>query len=350
MLVSITALVIYIGDATFIILSMGNIIAFLFEKYIVMTSFKNYLSLVKFSHTIFAMPFALIGFFLGYQNQQTAFSVIPGWHVKIFLEEDNISDFYKKYPSSPLIIKFFLVVFCMIFARSAAMAFNRYLDRKFDAKNPRTAIREIPAGVISEKNALYFTILMSVLFVVCTYFVNNICFYLSPVALFVVLFYSYTKRFTYLCHLVLGVGLSLAPIGAYLAVTGVFAWLPILFSIAVVCWVSGFDIIFALQDEAFDKENNLYSIPAVMGKVLALHISELLHFIATVAIIYAGIYGNFNYLYVLGTLVFCGMLVYQHLIVKPNDLSKVNIAFMTANGIASVVFGVFVILDMILLG
>ena len=309
-----------------------------------MTSIKNYLSLVKFSHTIFAMPFALIGFFLG---------------IKRFHTSDFNHIFYQFEPTifgkTVIFFKyrfevFFLVIFCMIFARSAAMAFNRYLDRKFDAKNPRTAIREIPAGVISEKNALYFTILMCVLFVGCTYFINNICFYLSPVALFVVLFYSYTKRFTYLCHLVLGVGLSLAPIGAYLAVTGVFAWLPILFSIAVVCWVSGFDIIFALQDEAFDKENNLYSIPAVMGKAKGLHISEILHVVAAAAICFAGYSGQFHWLYWLGTAVFCGMLIYQHLIVKPNDLSKVNIAFMTANGIASVVFGVLVILDMILLG
>jgi 4-hydroxybenzoate polyprenyltransferase len=236
----------------------------------------------------------------------------------------------------------------MITARSAAMAFNRYLDRQFDAKNPRTAIREIPAGIITEKNALYFTILMCVLFIACTFFINRICFYLSPVALFVILFYSYTKRFTFLCHLVLGVGLSLAPIGAYLAVTGAFALLPILFSIAVVCWVAGFDIIFALQDEAFDKENNLYSMPSVLGKAKALHISEALHVIAALAICFAVYYGHFGWLYWIGTSVFCGMLIYQHLIVKPHDLSRVNVAFMTANGIASVVFAVFVIADMFL--
>ena len=310
-----------------------------------MTTIKNYLSLVKFSHTIFAMPFALIGFCLGLKSIFPSFTIFGFNDINDSL---NYNHHFKNHYSL-FIINFSLVLFCMIFARSAAMAFNRYLDRKFDAKNPRTAIREIPAGVISVKNALYFTILMCVLFVVCTYFINNICFYLSPIALFVVLFYSYTKRFTYLCHLVLGVGLSLAPIGAYLAVTGVFAWLPILFSIAVVCWVSGFDIIFALQDEAFDKENNLYSIPAVMGKAKGLHVSEALHVVAAAAICFAGYYGNFHWLYWLGTAVFCGMLIYQHLIVKPNDLSKVNIAFMTANGLASVVFGVLVILDMILL-
>ncbi len=237
----------------------------------------------------------------------------------------------------------------MITARSAAMAFNRYLDRHFDAKNPRTAVREIPAGVLTSKNALFFTIAMCVAFVICTYFINSICFYLSPVALFVILFYSYTKRFTYLCHLVLGIGLSLAPIGAYLAVTGVFAWLPILFSIAVICWVSGFDIIFALQDEAFDKENNLYSMPSFFGIKKALNISIVLHCIAAIAVIYAGYIGHFGWLYFIGTAVFCGMLIYQHIIVKPNDLSRVNIAFMTANGIASVVFAIFVIADIFLL-
>lgn len=288
-----------------------------------MASIKNYLSLIKFSHTIFAMPFALIGFFIGVKA--------------IYSLSLN-----------HLIFLFFLVVGCMVTARSAAMAFNRYLDRTFDAKNPRTAIREIPAGIISENNALFFTILMCVLFIVCTYFINTICFYLSPVALFVILFYSYTKRFTFLCHLVLGLGLSLAPIGAYLAVTGEFALLPIFFSISVLCWVSGFDIIYALQDEAFDKENNLYSIPAFMGKEKALHVSELLHVLSAAAIISAGFYGYFGILYWLGAAVFCGMLIYQHSLVKPNDLRKVNIAFMTANGIASVVFAVFVLLDLFL--
>ncbi len=323
-----------------------------------MPTIKNYLSLIKFSHTIFALPFALIGFFLGIFKSrlgQTNLNDTIGWGTTIFpikYFNEGIGGAHFSLPAffniNPFIIIFILVLACMITARSAAMAFNRYLDRQFDAKNPRTAIREIPAGIITEKNALYFTILMCILFIVCTFFINRICFYLSPVALFVILFYSYTKRFTFLCHLVLGIGLSLAPIGAYLAVTGVFAWLPILFSIAVVCWVSGFDIIFALQDEAFDKENNLYSMPSVLGKAKALHISEFLHAIAALAICYAGYYGQFHWLYWVGTTVFCGMLIYQHLIVKPNDLSRVNIAFMTANGIASVVFSLFVIMDMFL--
>ncbi len=242
---------------------------------------------------------------------------------------------------------FLLVLACMVCARSAAMAFNRYLDRSFDAKNPRTAIREIPAGIIKPGNALAFTIVSCVLFVAATWFINPLCFYLSPVALFVILFYSYTKRFTALCHLVLGVGLSLAPIGAYLAVTGSFAVLPVIFSFIVLCWVSGFDVIYAMQDEGFDRENKLYSIPVWAGKKNALNISITLHIVAAALVLFAGYYGNFGIFYWIGTLVFCGMLYYQHSIVSHEDLSRVNIAFMTANGIASVVFAVFVIADII---
>lgn len=284
--------------------------------------FKNYLSLVKFSHTIFAMPFAMIGFFLGIHRMQSEGKEIE----------------------RPWLL-FVLVVLCMVFARSAAMAFNRWLDASFDALNPRTAIREIPAGIISKSSALRFVILNCILFILCTWFINLLCFALSPVALFVILFYSYTKRFTPLCHLVLGVGLSLAPIGAYLAVTGQFALLPILFSMAVVFWVSGFDIIYSLQDEDFDKSQKLFSMPSWLGKKGALRVSEVLHLLSGACVIIAGIIGDFNLLYWIGIAVFIGMLIYQHLLVKPNDLSKVNLAFMTTNGIASVVFASFVLMD-----
>lgn len=309
-----------------------------------MPSVKNYLSLVKFSHTIFAMPFALIGFFLGVFNEiKNGSNVILDGTGAHFKEPAFVGININEY-----LLKFFLVILCMVFARSAAMAFNRYLDRSFDAKNPRTAVREIPSGIINEKNALIFTIVNCLLFIVTTFFINKICFFLSPVALFVILFYSYTKRFTALCHLVLGVGLSLAPIGAYLAVTGVFAVLPVLFSFAVVFWVSGFDIIYALQDEAFDKQNQLYSIPSVLGKSKALGVSIFLHVLSAASVITAGVYGYFGIFYWIGIAVFIGMLIYQHSIVKPDDLSKVNIAFMTANGIASVVFAVFVLADLFL--
>ena len=308
-----------------------------------MRRLNNYLSLVKFSHTIFAMPFAMIGFFLGIFHQTfsaktSGLNKTTTWGSR-FSEANNTSE---------ILLKFTLVVLCMITARSAAMAFNRYLDKNFDAKNPRTAIREIPAGIISANHALIFVILNGAVFTVCTYFINKVCFLLSPVALFIILFYSYTKRFTSLCHLVLGLGLSLAPIGAYLAVTAKFDVLPLLFSLAVLFWVSGFDIIYALQDIDFDVSENLYSIPSAFGKQKALHVSEILHFFSAVFVIAAGWMAGFGWLYWAGVGVFAGMLIYQHSIVKPDDLRRVNLAFMTANGIASVVFAIFVIADLFL--
>lgn len=235
----------------------------------------------------------------------------------------------------------------MVFARSAAMGFNRWIDRRFDKLNPRTANREIPAGVIGAKNALVFVIASSILFVGTTWFINPLCFALSFVALFVVLFYSYTKRFTALCHLVLGLGLSLAPIGAYLSVTGVFDVLPILFSLLVLTWVSGFDIIYALQDESFDRSQNLYSIPAMLGTKNALMVSRFLHIGSGVLVLLAGIYGHFNFLYWIGAVVYISMLIYQHRLVKPSDLSRVNIAFINTNSIASICFAIFTILALI---
>lgn len=301
------------------------------------------------------MPFALIGFSLAvFEIKQMGFwgtdIDTSGLPFRRYLSNENWSNIptIGYYPTSTkdVIIRFLLVIGCMIFARSAAMAFNRYLDRSFDAKNPRTAIREIPSGILKAKSVLLFTIINCMLFITCTYFINPLCFYLSPVALLVVLGYSYTKRFTPLCHLILGLGLSLAPIGAFLAVTGEFQLLPILFSLAVICWVSGFDIIYALQDEEFDKANSLFSIPSWLGKAKALRVSEILHFISAFFVITAGYIGQFGWLYWVGIIVFVGMLIYQHSIVKPNDLRKVNLAFMTANGIASVVFAVFVIADL----
>jgi 4-hydroxybenzoate polyprenyltransferase len=298
-----------------------------------MQAIRRYLSLIKFSHTIFAMPFALIGFFLGVyapygKPLSLDPSVNPAWvGPEVYLR------------------LFVLVVLCMVFARSAAMAFNRYLDKNFDALNPRTAIREIPSGIISANSALIFTIVCSLLFMASAFFINRLCFYLSPIALAVVLGYSYTKRFTPLCHLILGLGLSLAPIGAYLAVTAQFALVPVLFSVSVLLWVSGFDIIYALQDEEFDRANRLHSIPAAVGKEKALKISEGLHFACGMVLLYVYIQSDFEWLYFTGWIIFITMLVYQHSLVKPNDLSKVNIAFMTANGIASIVFSFFVIMD-----
>lgn len=278
---------------------------------------KKYLSLVTFSHTIFAMPFAFIGFFLAISTTTYHFE----WQ------------------------KLVLMLFCMVFARNSAMAFNRYLDRDIDAKNPRTKVRDIPAGRISPAAALTFTLINCALFITTTWFINRLCFYLSPVALLVVLGYSATKRFTALCHLVLGLGLSLAPIGAYLVVTGHFAILPLFFSLSVLCWVSGFDIIYALQDEDFDRNENLHSIPAYLGKVNALRLSSFLHVLSATFIIMPAVFTVVGWPYYVGIVFFCSMLIYQHRLVKPNDLTRVNFAFMTTNGIASVVFAAFFLLD-----
>ena len=280
---------------------------------------KSYLSLVKFSHTIFAMPFAMVGFFMAVNAAQAEINI------RLLL----------------------LVIGCMVTARNAAMAFNRYADRFIDAENPRTAVREIPAGIIRPSNALAFTIINCVLFVVFAGLINMLCLYLSPIALAVVLGYSYTKRFTALCHLVLGAGLALAPIGAYIAVTNHFDLAPVLLGFAVLFWVSGFDIIYALQDESFDREKKLHSIPAALGRVNALRLSEFLHLLSAASIISTGLLGGFDWIFWIGVGVFVCLLVYQHLLVKPNDLSRVNLAFFTTNGIGSVVFGIFAIADIL---
>lgn len=285
---------------------------------------KNYLSLIKFSHTIFALPFALVGFFLAVYMAKDGIFTIEIWS------------------------KLGFVLLCMIFARSAAMAFNRYIDRDIDAKNPRTAKREIPAGIITPKSALFFVLANCLLFIATTYFINPLCFYLSPVALVIVLGYSYTKRFTALCHFVLGLGLSLAPIGAYIAVTAEIDILPLLYSAVVLLWVSGFDIIYALQDEDFDKSLSLSSIPTFLGKRRALGLSTILHIICAGFVIWAALMGDFGGLHWLGAGIFIILLAYQHFLVKPNDLSKVNLAFFTTNGVASVIFGAFVILDLVM--
>lgn len=280
----------------------------------------KYLSLVKFSHTIFAMPFAIIGFFLAIKQN--------GYEFDWFLLG--------------------LVILCMIFARNAAMGFNRYIDRQIDEKNPRTAVREIPAGILKAQSVLVFVILNSFLFIATTWFINLLVFFLSPVALLVILGYSYTKRFTFLCHFVLGLGLSLAPIGAYLSVAGKFEWLPVLFSFVVLFWTSGFDIIYALQDNEFDKENKLHSVPVWLGGRKALMLSSILHILVAVILLMAGFLASFSVFYWIGSIIFVILLIYQHSIVKPNDLSKVNLAFFTTNGVASVVFATFTVLELLM--
>lgn len=286
---------------------------------------KDFLSLVKFSHTIFALPFALLGFTLAISKPEYSFS----WD------------------------KLILVILCMVTGRNAAMAFNRYIDRDIDLKNPRTQSREIPSGIISPRNAMLFVLINSILFMLFSYWLNFLCFILSPVALLIILGYSYTKRFTFLCHLILGLGLSLAPIGAYLAVTATFDIIPIIYGVVVLFWVAGFDIIYALQDEEFDKSLNLYSIPEVMGKKNALLISNILHLCCGILLVISGLlmkesYSAIGIIHWVGVAVFLGLLGYQHILVKPDDLSRVNKAFFTTNGIASVLFSIFVITDLIL--
>ena len=233
----------------------------------------------------------------------------------------------------------------MVFARTAAMSFNRYTDRFIDKKNPRTEKREIPSGKVTPVSALILTIVSSVLFIVTTWFINPLVFYLSPVALLIILGYSYTKRFTFLCHFILGLGLSLSPMGAYLSVTGYFDIIPVLFGCIVLFWTAGFDIIYSLEDEFFDKSNQIFSIPAKIGKRNALILSWILHFVPAVILIYIGVYCHYGILFWTGTTIFIALLFYQHLIVKTNDLSKVNLAFATTNGIASISFAFFYILD-----
>lgn len=284
---------------------------------------KNYLNLVKFSHTIFALPFAMVGYFLGVNTPGFSFD----WKI------------------------LGLVVLCMIFARNAAMAFNRWQDRDIDGKNPRTAVREIPAGIIQEKSVLWFVIFNCVGLIATTYFINPICFYLSPVAILITLGYSFTKRFTALCHVVLGLGLALAPVGAYMAVTGEFGLVTILLGTAVLFWVAGFDIIYALQDFEFDKSLNLHSTPVWLGKEKALTLSSAFHLITASMISLSAYYvsidfDNIGLLHFIGAAIFIGLLLYQHTLVKANDLSKVNMAFFTTNGIASLVFGVLLIADL----
>jgi len=302
-----------------------------------MKKINKYLSLIKFSHTIFAMPFALVGFFMGVfflnQKEETGRKDL-----------EVVSEYFSSHPGI-----FVFVILCMVFARSAAMAFNRYLDREFDAKNPRTAIREIPKGLISPASALRFTILNSLLFMGSALMINSICFLLSPVALLVILGYSYTKRFTALCHIVLGIGLALAPTGAFIAVTQTIDPSIILLSLAVIGWVSGFDIIYSLQDETFDNTEGLSSIPAKLGRKNALLVSRLLHASAILLLFSSGYLFGLHWIFATGAALFSGLLIYQQSIVKVDDLSRVNIAFMTANGIASIAFALLTIADLIIL-
>lgn len=280
------------------------------------TAFKDYLSLVKFSHTIFALPFALIGYFLALHLTGNAFTV------KVFL----------------------LVILCMVLARNAAMSFNRVTDRFIDKRNPRTANREIPSGKIHPRHAFIFAMVNAILFIVTTLFINKLVFFLSPIAILIVLGYSYTKQYTVLCHFVLGLGLSLAPIGAFLAAAGQWHVVPLMLSILVFTWVAGFDILYATLDEDFDKEESLRSIPAVFGSKRAKVISAFLHLIVVFLVIRVGVMLNTGNLYSIGAIIFIALLITQHLVVALSKSQRgVNFAFAYLNGIASLLFAIFTI-------
>ncbi|WP_297830016.1 UbiA-like polyprenyltransferase [uncultured Rikenella sp.] len=281
-----------------------------------MGNLKHYFSLVKFAHTAFALPFALIGYVLGVLERGFDFWILVG------------------------------ILACMVFARNAAMGFNRLVDRRFDARNERTAKREIPAGKISARAAGWFVILNAAAFIVVAATFNRLTLWLSPVVLLVVLGYSYTKRFTALCHAVLGLGLAMAPCGAYIAVTGTLSIVPVWLSILVLTWVTGFDIIYALQDVDFDRSQRLHSIPAALGVRGALWVSVLLHAVTAAMVAVVGFSLGGGILYCIGAAIFLALLLYQHLVVRPDDLSRIGAMFGITNGVASIAYAVFVILGL----
>lgn len=276
----------------------------------------RYARLVKFSHTVFALPFAAIGFFYALHD---GFPATGALAIQVLL--------------------------CMVLARSAAMAFNRWADRRIDARNPRTAAREIPAGIISPKNALVFTAACAAGFIITALTINTLCGILSPVALLVVMGYSYCKRFTALAHLVLGLGLSIAPVGAYIALSGRLAWVPCLLAGAVLTWVAGFDVIYALQDAAFDRAEKLHSIPARFSARNSLIISALLHSCTVVFLILFSAYMPAGGVWWAGFSAFVGLLVLQHVLVTEKKQRHIGLAFGTLNGLASLILAACAIVD-----
>ncbi len=275
----------------------------------------TYGRMIKFSHTLFALPFAL---------SSVVFSSL----------------FYKVTPE-----KLFWILMAMIGARSSAMGFNRIVDKKFDALNPRTKNRELPAGKIKTFEALVFVVLFSILFVYSAYKLNQLCFCLSPVALFVIFFYSFTKRFTWFSHLFLGISLGLAPVGAWLAIAGKFDLPPIILGFAVLTWIGASDIIYACQDYEFDLKHGLYSIPQKFGIENALKISSLIHLLTFISFVILKFLLNLGAIYTVGLLLIGFLLFYQHKIVSPNDLSRINFAFNNINSLVSTSYFVFSALE-----
>lgn len=272
-----------------------------------------YLRMIKFSHSIFALPFAFTAAII-------AASGIPTPH------------------------QIFWITIAMVSARSAAMGLNRIIDRKIDALNPRTSNREIPSGKVKVIEAKIFVILSLLIFILSAYKLNPLCLKLSPLAIFFLFFYSYTKRITWLSHLFLGITISAAPLGAWIAIKGSFDIEIVPLALAVIFWLAGFDILYALQDMEFDKKHGLYSIPQRFGIHKSLMISRFFHTLTMLLLILTGIIFNLNFIYWLGLLVVSVLLIYEHWLVKPNDLSKLNIAFFNMNGYISLTVFVFTLL------
>ena len=281
----------------------------------------KYASLVKFAHTVFALPFALVAFLLALQEPESHFT----WILLLQL------------------------LGCMVFARSAAMGFNRWADREIDARNPRTAGRDVPAGRVSPHQALVFTLVNAALFVAVAWTIHPLCGGLSFVALIFLLGYSYLKRFTWLCHFGVGAALSIAPAGASIAVTGHLSTAALLLSLIVFFWSSGFDILYALADEEIDREEGLHSIPQRFGRRRAMQIAWGVHIpefvLVPLFLLKAGLTDFWG---IAAGVFFLAMLIWQHVIISPKDLSRLNAAFFTANGIASIVFCVLVYLSVLL--
>ena len=281
---------------------------------------KKYFTFVKFSHTVFSLPFAVVGFFMGIANTN----------------------------ETPETIVYVAVVFSLVFARNAAMGFNRWADRKFDSLNPRTQNREIPAKTISHSSAIAFIVANILLFITSTYFINTICFYLSPVALIIILGYSYTKRFSWISHFVLGLSLMVAPIGAYMAVSGILSADIFILGTGVLFWVAGFDIIYALQDSGFDKKSGLQSIPAQFGERKAIAISRISHFL-TIIIFFSWWYffQRESYFSLTAVVVFSIIIFRQHMLVRYEKYEHIHAAFFVVNGMASIVFCVFYLMNLL---
>jgi 4-hydroxybenzoate polyprenyltransferase len=280
----------------------------------------DYMGLVKFSHTIFAMPFALMAFVYALKSTNSEFSWL-------------------------LLLQ---IVGCMVFARNVAMGFNRWADRDIDGKNPRTTNREIPAGKISAKSALIFVIINAILFVCVSLSINSLTAILSPVALAVVMAYSYCKRFTSMAHLVLGLSLGIAPSAAYIAVTGTLALAPCLISLLVLTWCGGFDIIYALQDVEFDRSQGLHSIPVRFGIRGALYISIALHAVSIISLILFTQFCPQGWLLWTGVALFSGCIILEHILVTPTHQRSIGIAFGTLNGIASLTLATFTIAQLLI--